>query len=213
MRYIIHSCPERMWYVQEFLIPSLMQQGIHNVDIYNDIDREGVLWTTMKSFREQSEDCWHLQDDILISKRFAQVTEYHYDLIVTGYCSAYILGKPAGIQNIRSIWYSAPCMYIPKRYANECAEWFYSDVIHNQKYTEWVTEGKYDDEFFKIYMIKHYPNAEVLQLKPNIVEHVDWLIGGSLINKDKKGLRRSKYWVEPELVTQLENSLREKNRL
>ncbi len=30
MRYMIHACPPRMWYVEEFFIPSMKAQGIRD---------------------------------------------------------------------------------------------------------------------------------------------------------------------------------------
>lgn len=212
MKYIIHACPERLWYVQGFIIPSMLAQGINagEITIYCDDKHRGVLFSTMESFQEQTEDAWHLQDDILISSRFREVTLQAKNTIYCGYCSDYIQGKPSGMTNIRDIWYSSPCIFIPREYANECANWFYDEAIKDPKYQDWIEQGKYDDEFFKIYMIEHYPSMRIIQLKPNLVEHVDYLIGGSTINKDKQGLRRSKYWVEPELVEQLEIKLKER---
>ena len=112
--------------------------------------------------------------------------------------------------NVRNIWYSFPCFYTPAKYANECAEWFYNSAIHIPDYKEWIQKGKHVDEFFRIYLREHYPDMQVLNLNPNIVEHVDWLIGGSTINPDKRGLRRSKYWGEDQLVTDLEMKLRKR---
>ena len=38
MKYMIHCCPKRMWYVEEYLIPSMLRQGIDrdSIIIWND---------------------------------------------------------------------------------------------------------------------------------------------------------------------------------
>ena len=35
MKYMIHTCEARLWYVEEYLIPSMLKQGIKEDDIYN----------------------------------------------------------------------------------------------------------------------------------------------------------------------------------
>ena len=192
----------------------MIRQGIHPEDIIIAVDKYhmGVLWAMMEVFRAQEVGCWHLQDDVLISRQFKKATEYYpkeFNTIINGFCSAYIQGKPSGLTNVRNIWYSFPCFYTPERYANEVAEWFYKTAIHNPDYKDWVKQGRHVDEFFRIYLREHYPDLQVLNLNPNLIEHVDWLIGGSVTNPDKEGLRRSKYWIEPELVTDLEEKLKQ----
>ena len=53
-KYLIHACPKRMWYVQEYLVPSLLKQGIYESDIsvYNDIDGLGNLKACMRVTEE-----------------------------------------------------------------------------------------------------------------------------------------------------------------
>lgn len=43
MKYIIHSCNDRLWYVNAYLIPSLINQGISrkNIILFNDDDSVG----------------------------------------------------------------------------------------------------------------------------------------------------------------------------
>ena len=51
MRYMIHSCNQREWYVDNFLIPSMIAQGISEDDIYkyNDTRKDGNLLAFVKS--------------------------------------------------------------------------------------------------------------------------------------------------------------------
>ena len=90
MKYIIHACNKRMWYVEEFLVPSMRRQGIRNDDITVYLDREeiGCLFSTMEIFRECGKDgmdAWHLQDDVAISLDFAEKTAEHDDGLVFGF--------------------------------------------------------------------------------------------------------------------------------
>ena len=57
-RYVIHACPDRMWYVDGFLLPSLLEQGICRDDIliWNDEERKGNLWAAMECFEEGFND-------------------------------------------------------------------------------------------------------------------------------------------------------------
>ena len=49
-------------------------------------------------------------------------------------------------------------------------------------------------------------------LKPNIVDHIDHLIGGTLINKNRERfVNRSAYWEDEEIVVHLEQALQEYN--
>ena len=45
MKIIIHACEKRMWYVNNFIIPQLNEQGIKNKDIlvWNDKLEVGCL--------------------------------------------------------------------------------------------------------------------------------------------------------------------------
>jgi len=55
-----------------------------------------------------------------------------------------------------------------------------------------------------------YPRMIVLNLAPNLVNHIDHLLGGSLINKDRgRGPEyiMSRYWEEPELIEDIKNIL------
>ena len=36
MKILIHACPQRMWYVEEFLVPELRAQGAENIEIWCD---------------------------------------------------------------------------------------------------------------------------------------------------------------------------------
>ena len=53
----------------------------------------------------------------------------------------------------------------------------------------------------------------VWNLAPNMVNHIDHLIGGSLINQGRNKPNEflmSKYWEEPELLDDIEKRLKER---
>ncbi len=79
-KYMIHACLARMWYVEEFLIPSMLEQGIEweSITIWNDAQRRGNLIACMDSFLSLAGSdggTWHLQDDVIICRDFASLFE------------------------------------------------------------------------------------------------------------------------------------------
>lgn len=66
-KYMIHAVPQRMWYVKDYLIPSMVEQGINKKDItvYVDKKKEGNLQSFLKSFAQagawENEGTWHMQ--------------------------------------------------------------------------------------------------------------------------------------------------------
>lgn len=211
-KYLIHTCNDRRWYVDKYLIPSMLEQDIKEKDIIisQDINNEGNLISTMKNFAQLhgEEGTWHLQDDIIISSKFKVMTEVYNDGLVAGFCSRYDNEYPIGRVSVSKLWYSFPCIHIPDKLAKECSEWFYSDIIDNPSFKSWVDAKKYTDSIFKIFLEDYYPYATGYNLSPNIVNHIDYLIGGSIINQARgRELVVSEYWDEPELVEQLKSRL------
>lgn len=215
---MIHSAPSRQWYVDGFLIPSLLEQGISrdDIEVRCDTDNKGNLQSCMESFKwcgeNPTDGTWHLQDDIIISRKFAQLTkEYNYG-IVTGFVTKEWGPdwKKTGSQYINQLWYSFPCIRIPDRIAGECANWFFTDVRYRRdyKYTSRIQSKKHDDDFFLYFLREKYPAKEIINLKPSLVDHVDYLIGGSLINQARpKTIYRTAYWEDEDLVTELAKKL------
>ena len=58
MRYMIHACPQRMWYVNDYLLPSLKAQGIpeEEIAIWNDTEGKGTLFSCLESFKACGKD-------------------------------------------------------------------------------------------------------------------------------------------------------------
>ena len=68
--------------------------------------------------------------------------------------------------------------------------------------------NKGDDSFFHEFIQCRHGDAIVENVRPNLVEHVDWLIGGSAIHHWRDYLARAEFWDEPELVDELKARIR-----
>ena len=214
MKIMIHTCSSRKWYVNKYLVPSLSQQGIEPTDIsiYCDEDQDGNLKSTLKSFDAlPKNDCiWHLQDDVILASNFKDMMEDHtlpFDYsVVCGFCSIYDKG-PAGEVYPKDMWYSFQCIKIDNKLAHEFVAWVQQkDEEQDGKYFLQISNNMFDDYLFKSFMEEKYPDMEVLNLAPNMVDHIDYLIGGSTLVKRKEKMV-SRYFEEPELVEELKNRL------
>lgn len=165
-RVLIHAVQSRMWYVKDFLVPSLESQGILP-EIVIDTGR-GNLRSCMDSFMDSPKDggTWHLQDDVIICRDFGERIKRHNKGLVLGFHSGKDNGFPC----------SFPCIRIPNDYARKCAEWFFSEGQY--KYPMYARTGKMDDTFFRLYLEENPRHYEVLH--PCLVDHIDFLIGGSV---------------------------------
>lgn len=213
--YIIHACPKRMWYVNEYLVPSMTEQGIKpdHIQVVCDTDKKGCLETTMQIFKNLPENgsTWHLQDDIIISSKFKKETEKRRDGIVCGICTVYDHDPVVGVTDIDHIWYSFPCICIPNSVAIECAKWFYNTVIHdnNKEHQANIKAKKFDDSFFREYVETYRRDIKITNLYPNIVDHIDYLLGGSTINYGRaQDEVISMFWFEPDLTDALYEKLK-----
>lgn len=219
MRYIIHSCPMRQWYVDDFLIPSMLEQGIsqNEIIVHCDTEGKGNLQSCMESFQwcgEHDENgSWHIQDDVVLCHAFAERTRQYNEGVV---CGEVITdwgpdSKKFGMQPVRELWYSFQCIRIPDQLAGECAKWFFEDASkrRNPEYRNRVARKKHDDDFFRFFLLEKYKTMQILNLNPCIVDHVDYLIGGSLINQDrKKSVNRAVYWEDESIVKDLEEQIK-----
>lgn len=224
MAYMIHACPSRVWYVSNYLIPSMTEQGINrdSIEMWLDIEGVGNLEAFMQSLRwigenwDESDRTWHLQDDVVISKHFREAAEQECEHIVCGYCNEVQDGGNVnliGIVSAQFAWLSMTCICIPNSYAKECADWFYNDVLPNGKYLEYVSEGKHDDVLWRNFIAERHPDDCVYNRIPNIVDHVDYMLGGSTVNMQRTDIRKAYRWEEPEVTESLKERLKHDNRL
>lgn len=220
MRYLIHACNDRLWYVDEFLIPSMLVQGIERKDISVWLDKEskGNLFSCMDSFLDCGKyNCgtWHLQDDVIIARGFARRTAKDCEEVVCGFCGKEVGPHPEkfGHVQMRHMWFSFQCIYIPNYLAFECADWFYSEGRYEERFKERIAEGKSDDYFWLRFMVEnHRDDVDCCNLKPNLVDHVDYLLGGSVINKSRKRDNTSAYFNDHDLIEQLREEIEKRER-
>ena len=208
---IIHGSPKREWYINEFLVPSLYQQGFkqEQINIYMDTNHLGNLHATLDCFQNTPTTAWHLQDDVLIGSNFAERIQTFKEEIVCGFASHFDR-EPPGLVTPDKMWFSFPCIKIPNKIAHEFVEWCNPETVTNSRYRNYMRQNKFDDTLFKSYVIEHYPEMEILNLDPNLVNHVDWLLGGSTCNPKRYKIHKkvlAKFWDEPELLDAIEKVL------
>jgi len=210
-KYLIHSCEKRYWYVKDFLIPSMIKQGISEDDILVDNDdiKRGCLNSYIHSLglvHTAIGGTWHLQDDILICSDFREITEAFDKGIVCGFCSYYSKDVPSGVRPIKDLWYSFPCIRIPNIVFRRFIIWVTSAEIQT-KYQAYIKDNKFVDMLFRKYVLLHHADKTVRNLNPNIIENVDYLLGGSIINYIRDEQPLSLYFKEQNLVEELKSSL------
>lgn len=217
MQYMIHACPQRMWYVNEFLIPSMKAQGITDDEIvvWNDAEGKGNLFACFFSFQECGKHpgtTWHLQDDVIISRRFTELTRANTEGIVCGFgCKNFGPSMQwRGEVPLSFMWYSFQCQLIPNELAGEFVEWFRT-IRSQYKYQGKIVDRRHDDWFFREFMNERHPDAWVTNLDPNIVDHIDYLIGGTIINHARNiKVNRAEFFPDGDLVDELAEKM--KNR-
>lgn len=212
MKYLIHTYPKRLWYVEQYIIPSMLKQGImrENIGIYNDIKGEGNLRACMNAFasvEDNEESTWHIQDDIVICKDFKERTEMYCKGLIAGFSSELYDG-PGRIGPVKTqdMWFSFPCILIPNKYARHCSEWVLEQIIGNPVYQVYWQSGKNDDWAFRLYLSAFHKNEPALNIYPNLVDHVDYLLGGGSGGKRKEECR-AQYFKDLDVVKELEGQL------
>lgn len=240
-RYMIHACKQRLWYVNDYLMPSMIAQGISECDIilWLDKDNRGNLASFVDSMEycadDKSDGIWHIQDDVILCSDFKKRTEEHDTGLIAGFASYYDkdlcvikecinakIEKRAVNSNkisdviwgevvLSDMWLSFPCIRIPNRLAKDFIDWWlYSYVQLDLNVFEMcIKDNRHDDYLFRKFLRDTHPFMKAYNVKPNLVNHIDYLLGGSLVN-DRKGEQVvSLFWDEPELVTDLKNCLEE----
>lgn len=214
-QYIIHACLEREWYVREYLIPSMLEQGIREdqIDLWLDVNRDGNLFSCMKCFKWCGENDkggrWHLQDDVVIARDFRERTEAYDSGIAAGFVREewQTLTMKSGHVPAVYLWNSFQCIRIPDEIAGECAEWFFTDAAYRDTYKEAVSRNKMDDSLFYDFITEWHLGDTVLNLEPSLVDHIDFLLGGSVINRERNGAARGDRWKDEESFEKLKEKL------
>lgn len=221
MRVMIHACPDRMWYVNDFLVPDLTDQGVTEITVWNDERRQGNLQSCMAAFASCTGDggTWHIQDDVLIAGDFAERAEAAQgDKIVCGFVSDAYGPDPnhKGTVYMPDMWNSFPCIYIPNLVAEEFVEWFREDawkVDAGPQAFALYDIGMGDDWFFREFILARHGWETAVNLAPCLVEHVDWLVGGSVANRYRGFLTRASWFPDADRVEQLQNRINKRNEV
>ena len=210
---MIHAIPKRMWYVENYLIPSMTAQGIarDSISVYNDEKHEGNLRACLNAFMsvpDDSEGTWHIQDDTVICKNFKARTEMFDFGLVCGFSTELYDGTGhTGAVKIQDMWFSFPCIRIPNQYARECAKWVDESIIGNPVYKDYWKNGKNDDWAFRLYLKTFHKDECAINIAPNLVDHIDYLIGGTSSGNERKKLCRAQYWEDEDVVAKLQITL------
>lgn len=217
MTILIHAVPERMWYVEKFLLPSLTEQGADDVRIWNDEKHSGNLTACMDAFASMEGDgaTWHIQDDVIVCRDFVERCRAFDEDVVYGFCCLNFEDRPeaAGRVYACDAWNSFQCLKIPNAYARECAEWVRSESWreespHPELPVLWKL-NKGDDTFFHEFLACRHGREAIYNAKPNLVNHIDYLIGGSSLSHSWGCLALSHYWEDHELIAELKAKIRE----
>jgi hypothetical protein len=224
---MIHSCNQRKWYVDNYLVPSLLEQGIdeNDVCVYNDTERKGNLKSYIESCHKAYDmwgpdvNVWHLQDDVIISRKFKEevdLLEENCKLkVVCGFTTRYDDGRnPGEWPTLNHMWYSFPCIRITTTMSKEFANWCDTYLWRDNQFGFWHRHKKGDDYIFRIWIESYYPSERVLNLVPNLVDHIDFLLGGTVVNPQREAsgtLVRSLYWDDEDLVNELRERIANDN--
>ena len=211
MKVLIHACPKRMWYVEGWLVPELRRQGADEVEVWNDSEGLGNLAACMASFAARTGDggTWHIQDDVILARDFVQRAREHDEGVVYGFCCEAFTDDPrqTGRVSVADAWHSFQCVRIPDAYARECAAWLETDGTAQTDYPLWIRSGKMDDSVFRTYLIEKHARETVENLKPCLVDHVDFIVGGSILSPWRGYLARATFWEDEDMVRELKKSV------
>jgi hypothetical protein len=105
------------------------------------------------------------------------------------------------------MWFSFPCIRIPNKWARECGQWIKKYIIGNPVYRRYWEKGVNDDWAFRTYLKEFHRDCEALNITPNLVDHIDYLIGGGSGAKSRKEPCRAQYWEDDDLVEELKEKL------
>ena len=196
--YMIHTCEKRLWYVRGFLLPSMTKQGIQQNHILIYRDRNGIgnlrAWVdscnrlSCQSANASIKNVWHLQDDVVISKDFKRITEeYEKNDIVCGFTCGYDNDPQPGEFKVRDrkVWYSFPCIEISTDITSAFARWANNNLWQSNYFREAVKRNNCDDLIFREWLYDNCGDMDNINLNPNIVNHIDKWLGGSICNRQR----------------------------
>lgn len=209
LKFMIHACPKRMWYVEEYLIPSMLAQGIprSHIKVWNDEAKKGCLVSCYEAFASCTGDgaTWHIQDDVILCHNFYERCKQYDGGVVYGFCSPYFSDDPQvfGAVYAEDMWNSFQCVRIPDAIAREAVEWCRTVAPTWTFLMPLVKANKGDDTIFHEFFVTKHGTEMATNAKPCLVDHVDWVIGGSIVNEWRGYIVRAAHWEDEDLVQDL----------
>ena len=205
MNILIHACEQREEYVRGFLIPELIRQGWDKDKIVLWVDHgRGNLQAYLGSYAALPDtgDWWHLEDDVLPDGRFFKYAQglSHFPGIVCGFGAGLYYGlRDFGyVQDPSEIFYSFPCIRIPCEVVKSFLRWL-EQVKDRFKKT--ISSGAGIDYLFREYIKTQ--DVPIFNFKPCLVEHIDDLLGGSLVNPER-GQAKAVIFEDPGALARLQ---------
>ena len=205
-KYLIHTCNDREWYVENFLVPSLEAQGVDksHIIVWHDYKSIGNLASFVASCKwiaeneDEYKSTWHIQDDVVLRDDFVEISKNYYEGFANAFCNEQFDGERTnhiGDITASGMWFSFQCIMIPNRVIKGFVEWFESGKAE-ELYPDYVHSGRCDDSLFREYIIHNEPGIPARNIYPCIVDHIDYLLGGSIINAKQRGDKplRVAYW-------------------
>jgi hypothetical protein len=208
-----------MWYVKRHLLPSLVAQGIDpkHILVYQDKNSIGNLRAWVDSCNKLvehanklgAEGVWHLQDDVVICKDFKERTEKYDSGIVCGFTCNYTVNYPIGYHALleEQMWFSFPCIRIPSDVLEHFVCWANVNLWQSKYFKPCIVRNNADDMVFREWLYDNYPDVKHLNLAPNLVNHIDDLINGSVVNISRNMNTRALYWEDDEVIENLKKEL------
>lgn len=165
-KYMIHTNHSRRWYVDDYLIQSMIAQGIDesNISVWDGSFEDSMKWISENEC--YMDGTWHLTDNIVIGSRFKSITDANRVGVVCGFCNEKMDAaniNMIGIVPIAFSWKSQQCIRIPNEYAYEYGEWLKKfDEKDGNKFSVW-----------REYMIAQHPASNAYNFPENIVDLID----------------------------------------
>ena len=154
--YVIHACPDRIDFVNSYLVPSLKAQGVENIIVYNDTKKLGNLQGYIdcaNSLNIANDDAQiiHLQDDVIPDRRLKEYIEKDYNSdIVCGFNSATDNIAHSGRQKAEYMFWSFQCIRFSHKILKDFIKWI--EESGRYYFEPWYNLNKYDDSFFREYI-------------------------------------------------------------
>ena len=94
------------------------------------------------------------------------------------------------------MWFSFPCIRIPTTILRAFVDWANVNLWQGKYFKNVIRRNNSDDLVFREWVYDNYPDMTHLNLSPNIVNHIDKYLGGSVCNqqRDKDQDTMSIFW-------------------